>query len=143
MQLLYLLFRSARNNQTGWEENGFAVFFSYEHLKAQGKLAADSLQPWKRVLEDVLSIAREYRQVYITMWYPHSFGTLVDPKDPFRYVNIIQQTLPTRTGLNELKSTVVVWLSAVNSSAPRVASKVYQEDWSPEEPWMKNIEQLY
>ncbi len=63
--------------------------------------------------EDMLVIARKYRQSYITVWYPHKFGEVKfgDNNDMRRYTNIVQQTLPTRTGLNELKSTAVVWMS--------------------------------
>ena len=55
------------------------------------------------------------------MWYPHAFGEHdKDGRDKgtdiYRYHTIVQQTLPTRTGLFDLQSTGVVWLSAVNKS---------------------------
>lgn len=42
---------------------GLAVHFSYSDLEKQGKLSSDVLQPWKRVLEDVLILARQFKQV--------------------------------------------------------------------------------
>ena len=53
---------------------GYAVHFSYSDLLKCGKLSSDRRQPWKRVFEDIVQIARDYKQVYITAWYPHSFG---------------------------------------------------------------------
>ena len=66
--------RSAGYNQTRWSDVGFAVHFLYSDLLKCGKLSSDRRQPWKRVFEDVVQIARDYKQVYITAWYPHSFG---------------------------------------------------------------------
>ena len=71
----------------------------------------------------MLSIARKYNQVYIFRWQPHTFGA-TDPADPLKHQAVIQQVIPTRTGLNGIKSTVVVWLSEVNGSEPRSAPKV-------------------
>ena len=51
-----------------------AIYFAYTDLEKQGKLSSDKLMPYKRVLEDVLVIARNYKQVYIMAWYPHQFG---------------------------------------------------------------------
>ena len=66
--------RKAQCNESGWHDTGYAVYFSYADLAKQGKLSSDKLQPWKRVLEDVLVIARNYRQVCVIAWYPHEFG---------------------------------------------------------------------
>ena len=114
--------RSVQNNQTNWSESGYAVYFSFDDLEAQGKISSDKLKPWKRVLEDVMHIAREQRQVYITAWYPHVFGEQDEKTkklgDPYRYTTIIQQIMPTRTGMYELGSTVPVWMSALNHTLP-------------------------
>ena len=61
-------------NVSGWRDDGFAAYFSYKDLKSQGKYSGEPLQPWKRVLEDVLVIARNYSQTFVTMWYPHKFA---------------------------------------------------------------------
>jgi hypothetical protein len=141
--------RRAVYNQTQWSEAGFAVYFSYSDLMKNGKLSSDKLQPWKRVADDVIQIARDYKQVYVTVWYPHSFGrqratnpTYVGQQDPEisaalyaarddatsprTFEVILQEILPTRTGLNGIKSSSVVWLSAINGSATVTAPPIYQ-----------------
>lgn len=101
-------------NGTDFSESGYAVYFSYDDLKKQGKFSTDILHPWKRVAEDVLTIARKYRQIYITTWYPNKFGAKpTDKKTPHRHTSLLKQIVPTRTGLNRLKSITPVWL-AVN-----------------------------
>ncbi len=134
--------RSVQNNQTEWSEKGYALYFSFEDLKAQGKLSSDKLKPWKRVLEDVMHIAREYRQVYITAWYPHVFGEQDEKtqkrfKDPYRYTTIIQQILPTRTGMYDIGSTVPVWMSAVNHTVPekKPQSHILRKEWTVDDHW--------
>lgn len=122
-----------------WTENGFGVHFSYEDLHNQGKLSGDVLQPWKRVHEDIVWIARKYKQVYVTLWYPSKFGEHEDAeskvKDPHRYKSLIKQVIPTRTGLNELKSTVAVWLSGVNDLAPEIPDRVISKEWTDDDHW--------
>lgn len=133
-----ILDRTTAYNTTGWHEAGFGVYFSYDDLQRQGKLSNDHRKEgkWARVSEDIMWIARKYRQVYITVWYPHKFGQIsaseIEKKtDQYRYHTIIQQTLPTRTGLFDLQSTGVVWLSAVNRSADiGPPPKVIQREWS-------------
>lgn len=61
---------STYENATEISEDGFGIFFSYEDLEKQGKLSSDKLQPWKRILEDILVVARKYRQV--TFFLLHS-----------------------------------------------------------------------
>ena len=129
----YVIHRSAEYNITVWRESGYAIYFSYVDLAKQGKLSSDRRQPWKRVLDDVLKIARDYNQVYITVWYPHTFGkkavtdgevrTSGDQQSigiielhPFEVV--LQEIIPTRTGLEGVKSTSAVWMSAVNKTSP-------------------------
>lgn len=129
----HIMNRSAVHNSSNWSETGYAVYFSYLDLAKQGKLSSDRREPWKRVLVDMLVVARDYRQVYITLWYPHTFGkdalpengdtigeiTTVDVEDDsHRHEVVIQQIVPTRTGLSEIKSTCTVWMSAINNSAP-------------------------
>ena len=53
-------------NVTGWHEAGFGVYFSYADLEKQGKLSNDHRKQegkWARVSEDIMWIARKYRQV--------------------------------------------------------------------------------
>ena len=128
----YIMDRSAVYNSSSWSETGYGVYFSYVDLAKQGKLSSDRREPWKRVLADMLVIARDYHQVYLTVWYPHVFGEetkvkgektgetiTVDTEDnSHRHEVIIQQIVPTRTGLNGIKSTSTVWMSAINNSAP-------------------------
>lgn len=54
--------------------NSFAIYYSYDDLQAIGKLSSDTSKPWKRIVENVLTLAREYKQAYILVWYPHAFG---------------------------------------------------------------------
>jgi hypothetical protein len=141
MSFSIVLHRTVRCNVSNWEEVGFAAYFSYSDLKAQGKFSSDKLQPWKRVSEDVMRVARKFKQFYITVWYPSEFGVLSNDDQhsvskAHSLKTIIQQTLPTRTGLNELKSTGVVWLSAVNRTRPSIRKQtMYQKDWSEEDHW--------
>lgn len=135
--------RQVQNNATGWEEHGLAVYFSYDDLKKQGKWSTDKRKPYKRVLEDVLVVARHYRQVYVTAWYPHAFGKPhEDENDPHRHETIIQEVVPTRTGLYGIRSTVPVWMSAVNHTRPerkeskrRLRDQVYQKEWDDADHW--------
>lgn len=133
--------RQTKYNTTGWEEHGYAVYFAYDDLKKQGKWSTDKLQPFKRVLSDVLVIARHYRQVYVTAWYPHAFGKANDDSnDPHRHTTVLQQVIPTRTGLFGIKSIVPVWMSAINHTDPepkkrRLRDYVYEKEWSNEDHW--------
>jgi hypothetical protein len=135
----HIMNRDARHNATGWRESGYAVYYSYADLERQGRLSSDKLQPWKRVCDDMLGLARQYHQVYITAWYPSEFAHHADEqsraRDPHRFTTIVQQTLPTRTGLDALKSTAAVWLSLVNSTAPTVPPRMYQKEWTEEDHW--------
>lgn len=141
-------YRSAKCNSTDWTETGYSVYFSYKDLFKQGMLSSDKLLPWKRVKEDILIIARKFKQVYITVWYPHQFG--IEDEDnnksnnevnitklnfdqyekkkmKYKYTNIIQSIIPTRTGLNSLQSTAVVWLSAINETSPIIPQRIFRE----------------
>lgn len=130
--------RSAVCNMTTWQEEGYGVYFSYPDLDTQGKLSGDVLQPWKRVNEEMMWIARKYKQVYLTLWYPNKFGEPTDKEDvtadPFRYVSLLQQIIPTRTGLNDIRSTSAVWLSSINGTEP-IPPTAYKRDWTEEDHW--------
>ena len=54
---------------------GYAAYFSYKDLEAAGRLSSDVLQPYKRIVDDMLVLARKYKQTYVTLWYPHDFGS--------------------------------------------------------------------
>ena len=134
--------RASAYVQTGFQEQGWAVYFQYEDLAKQGRLSSDKLRPWKRILDDVLSIARDYRQVSITAWYPNVFGDDPGPdseEDRNRYKNIIQEVIPTRTGLDYLKSTVTVWMSHVNATAVKKKNHVYRRMWTEEDPYFHTL----
>ena len=130
--------RASAYVQTGFQEQGWAIYFHYDDLAKQGRLSSDKLRPWKRVLDDVLNIARDYRQVSITAWYPNVFGDDPGPdsdEDRNKYKNIIQEVIPTRTGLDYLKSTVTVWMSHVNATAVKKKNHVYRRMWTEEDPY--------
>jgi hypothetical protein len=101
-------------------EEGFAVYYSYKDLEQQGRLSSDHHMPWKRLLEDFLTIARKYRQIYVIVWYPNHFGKRKEEEglDPYHHSSILQQIIPTRTGLDHIKSTSVVWISEFNHTEP-------------------------
>ena len=167
--------RFATCNNTDWHEEGFGLYYSYADLEAQGRLSSDVLQPWKRVQDDVLALARRHKQTYVTVWYPHDFGDPVtangnanqsvltagargeedeeelggsavrrrraearlNETQLHRHTSLLQQVIPTRTGMNELKSVAAVWLSAVNGSdpSPLVPPAMYQKAWTQEDHW--------
>ena len=69
--LIWLFLRESVYNVSGWHEAGFGVYFSYADLEKQGKLSNDHRKDgkWARVSEDIMWIARKYRQVcmYVCM----------------------------------------------------------------------------
>ena len=140
-----VVYRQVQHNVTGWEEEGWGVYFAYDDLAAQGKLSSDKMRPWKRVLDDILVIARDHRQVYVTVWYPHEYGHPGDDakdikrfkKDSRAFTSILQQIVPTRTGLHGIISTVPVWMSAVNRASPkrRVLEEAVEKPWTDDDHW--------
>jgi hypothetical protein len=128
-------------------------------------LSSDRLAPFKRVKEEILIIARKFKQIYITIWYPSQFGMSDQPDDgdgdgsvnsekktrrtteeeetekrrqryshyepkekmKYKYTTIIQSVIPTRTGLNAVVSNAVVWLSAVNHTAPTLKQRIFRQ----------------
>jgi hypothetical protein len=131
-----LMQRSASNNVTGWIEPGYAVYFSYDDLKKQGKLSTNVLSPWSRVEEDILAIARDFKQVCFFRWSPYRFGADVKgPGNRHIHESVIQHVVPTRTGLDELKSSVVVWMSQVNGSNVERQWDVVEREWTDEDHW--------
>ena len=127
------MYRSATCNHTDWTETGYGAYFSYKDLVAQGMLSSDKLQPWKRLQDPIMKIARKFKQVYILVWYPYQFGAKDDataaksaPNQRHRHENIIQTVIPTRTGMDGLKSTTAVWLTARNSTAPTIPPRMYR-----------------
>jgi hypothetical protein len=114
------------------------VYFSLDDLKKQGMLSSDSNQPWKRTLDPVLKIARQNRQVYITQWFPKKFGrqdvaAVMD--DPHRHETVIRQIIPTRTGLNNIKSTASVWLMWTNFTSPTLPEVAVKKAWTEDDHW--------
>lgn len=132
--------RSSRNNESGWMEDGLAIHFSLAHLEEQGKLSSDVMFPWKRVTDSILKIARNNRQAYVLVWFPHKFGKPpVTGDNPHIHTNVIQRVIPVRTGYHQIKSEVVVWLSAVNFSTSLYEdfADVRQKPWTDEDHWSK------
>jgi hypothetical protein len=100
-------------------------------------LSSDERSPWKRSLDPILKIARKHRQVYVTQWYPSKFGRQDVPaveEDPHRHEVIIRQIIPTRTGLNNIKSTATVWLWTRNSSEIETPPSVIRRPWTDDSP---------
>ena len=89
--------RASSYSQTGFQEQGWAVYFNYDDLAKQGRLSSDKLRPWKRILNDILNIARDYRQVSISAWYPNVFGDDPGPDHDEevrnRYKNIMSKII--------------------------------------------------
>ena len=143
--------RTCATNSTQWTDSGLAVYFSNDDLKLNGKYSNKPSDPYGRVMTDILAIARNYRQTYIIMWYPHTFGAVSETDDELsdsdyealnngfskynRYTSIIQEVIPTRTGLNELRSKVAVWLSSTNRTEPTKPTFVYQKEWTEDDHW--------
>lgn len=48
---------------------------------------------------------------------------------PLQHSVLLQEVIPTRTGLDGLKSSAVVWLQAVDDLAPHLIDFVRQDDW--------------
>jgi hypothetical protein len=99
--------RYSFENETGWDEPGLAVYFEYEDLKVQG-YKSDDPQPWQHVERKVLAIARKHKQICIYRWHPHKWGE-ASKDNPFKHTTIVQEVLPTRTGLNTIRSTAMVY----------------------------------
>jgi hypothetical protein len=59
-------------------------------------------------------------------------GALTEDMDK-KYTVIVQQIEPTRTGLDQIKSKVAVWLSAINNTSPDFPPLVYEKAWTEEE----------
>lgn len=93
----------------------------------KGYLSSDYHSPWKRTVEPLLKVARKYRQIYVTQWYSSKFGRQDGPeleKNKHQHETIVRQIIPTRTGLNNIKSTCAVWLWSVNGIQPFIEEKV-------------------
>jgi hypothetical protein len=61
--------------EQGWVEEGFLVYYSYKQLDEEGLLSSHTpTQPWKRVSESLLEVAREFKQMYVTVYYANAFG---------------------------------------------------------------------
>ena len=79
-------------------------------------------------------MARKYKNVAVYRWHPHTFGKAVE-EDPYRHVSIIQDVVPTRTGLDLVKSSVVVWMTAVNDTLVKRTPEVYSKPWTEDDHW--------
>ena len=133
-----LVRRYTENNETSFADKGFAVYFSLDDLKSQGMLSSDAHEPWKRTVEPILKVARDYRQVYITQWYPRQFGrqdVAAVSENPYRHTTVVRQIIPTRTGLNNIKSTAAVWLMWTNFTRPTIPDAAYKKPWTADDHW--------
>jgi hypothetical protein len=103
-----------------------------------GYLSSDPNAPWKRTVQPILKIARKYRQLYVTQWYPSKFGSQdLDQLTGNRHLHetVVRQIIPTRTGLNNIKSTGVVWLWLKNGTEVKREETVIRKEWTKEDNW--------
>lgn len=122
----HIMPRVSRNKKTGWSESGYAVYFSREDLLQADMLSNEPGEPWKRVREEILRVARQFKQVTVYQWAPHAFGA-EDADDPYLNWAVLQLVVPTRTGLSGIESSVTVWLAAVNGTAPVKPREYYRK----------------
>lgn len=129
-------------------EDGLAVLYRYHDLESQGLLSSDVSRPFKRVLPRILEVARRFKQIYVTIYYPHTFGhappsasatssptpqgnlpaitsKYSNSRPEHKYTNILREVVPTRTGLDAIKSSAVMWLSKVNDAEPHLSDAHY------------------
>ena len=92
------------------------------------------MYPWKRATDGILKVARKNRQSYVFTWFPFLFAKPTG-NNPATYANVIQSIVPTRTGYHDIKTEVVVWLSAVNYSTALKEEDVVQKPWTDEDHW--------
>ncbi len=120
------------------------MYFSTEDLLRQGMFSSDVHFPFKRAQSEILKVARAHRQVYVTQWFPSKFGNQ-DPNhpelksNPYRNQVIVQQVVPTRTGLNSIKSTCVVWVLSVNSTEVAKPPRMVRKEWTDEDHWSQYL----
>lgn len=173
----HILHRAATFNDSAWQEHGYGVYYSWDDLSRHGQLSSDGLRPWKRVLPQMLAVARKFKQIHVTVWYPHQFGgtrrrrssakdhrllsekdavvvplpytpatetetaedgtvlvhsthrALQETHEPWRHINIVQEVVPTRTGLHGIKCSGAVWVSAINGTEPFALLHKLTADW--------------
>ncbi len=114
------------------------MYYAYSQLEQQSKLSSDVTQPYKRLLPAWLALARRYKQVYITLIYSRRFGGSTDGssegssdgegnQQPQHYrcsanqrvSSLVQEVVPTRTGLDGLRMSNVLSLSKVDGEEPQ------------------------
>lgn len=126
--------RISQCNNSRWTERGLAAYYSFDDLRSKGWLSSDEMRPWKRTENVILDLARNLKMAYIYVWYPHRFGEVNNLK-PHHHKVIIQEVIPTRTGIDRIKSSVTVWLSAINGSEPTSLPPMFKKAWSPDDHW--------
>ncbi len=126
--------RASLHKDSNWTEHGLAVYYSFNDLRLKGWLSSDKMRPWKRTESVILDLARNLKMTYIYVWYPHQFGEVNELKPNYHKV-IIQDVLPTRTGIDRIKSSVAVWLSAVNGTEPTIPLQIFKRMWTPDDHW--------
>jgi hypothetical protein len=65
----------------------------------------------------------------LTKRMPKNFVSTVHRTHPLQHSVLLQEIVPTRTGLDGLKCSSVVWLSAVDDIAPHLIDFVRLDDW--------------
>ena len=97
-------------------------------------LSSDQSRPWKRTQDMILNVARDFKLAYIFQWFPHRFGA-EDSDDPLKHVVVVQEIVPTRTGLDNIKSSATVWLSAINFTEPFRPPTIIKKEWTSDDHW--------
>lgn len=157
-----ILPRQTLHYDSGFNDTGYGLYYSYKDLADYGILSSDLYEPWKRVLVHVKEFATKLHVPYVLVWHCRYFGRKKgDPiseriednaqtseegspgrrKDEWlsgadrELASVVQTVVPVRTGYGALRSSHVVWLSAVNGQAPARPALVYRKAWTIDDHW--------
>ena len=119
------------HHDSGFSENGYGLYYSFDDLKSVGLHSSDVKQPWKRILSKIIELGVRLDIPYVLFWHPNSYGK----NDDERYEHILQTIVPTRTGYSSLRSSRAVWLSAINHTTLKRDSLVFRKEWTRDDHW--------
>ena len=101
-------------NGTAYSSHGFVCHYPIEGpggLKDQGKFSrGQGGEPnFEKPVGEIEKAARHFNQLAIYTWYPLTFGPNDQEDDQRKHMNIIQEVIAVRSGLQEIGSKSVVW----------------------------------
>jgi len=111
-----------------WRVQGWVVRFCPEDLSAQGMLGSGKTfkSRFERAAEGVAVVARRFGVNIVLHWYPHKWGNgALD--DERLHTNVLQEIVPTRSGLQALRSHGVVWRLGGPEPKPPVVQLTREE----------------